>query len=56
MSVLTSRYISARVLGWTRRKAISQMTLWPSSPQARASLLIGKSAMNASKMCRMLLT
>jgi hypothetical protein len=41
-SVLISFWISARVLGRARRKAISQMTLWPSSPQAQASLLIGK--------------
>jgi hypothetical protein len=37
VSVLIGRWISARVLGLTRRKAISQMALWPSSPQAPAA-------------------
>jgi hypothetical protein len=45
----------ARVRGWTRRSAISRMTLWPSSPQAHASLLIGRSATGKGRMCRMLL-
>ncbi len=54
-SVLISFLISARVVGWARRKAISQMTLWPSSPHAQAALLIGKSATSASRMWRMLL-
>ena len=35
--MLINLLISARVLGWARRKAISQTTLWPSSPQAQAS-------------------
>jgi hypothetical protein len=53
-SVLISFLISACVLGWTRRKAISQTTLWPSSPQAHASLvLMGSTATNAIRMCRM---
>ena len=54
-SVLISFWISARVLGWAKRMAISQTILRPSSPQAQSSLLIGKNNTNADRMCLMLL-
>jgi hypothetical protein len=50
---LISRCISARVLGLAMRKAISQMTWCPSSPQAQASLIpTGKTAENKTAASR----
>src|SRR5258705_4672830 len=49
LSSCISRSIAARVSGCTRRNSISQMTLWPKSPQARAS---PPSEMNANIVSR----